>query len=283
MSDDDEKTISASSPQSKSRRNRATQEDIIKFNTVKKRCIIRSRKYTLKDLNSLRNISSNRIMPINIIYSIPELLSPGLGLKIHPKCSLSTQIINRNKQIEIAKQIKGYKNYIKLILKSERINNIHPSTPTYDDIILSSKRRFSSNLKIWKKELHSYDHINNQSEIPHHLLTNNMKKERYLLSINPPHLNSIINSNIYHKWSPKKTPTTPQSTKSTKSTQSTTTTNKNNDNNNNNIKRKLIFIDATNSRSNSPNKKPIYSPSYYIFILLYHFVFLYILSMHYFC
>merc|ERR1712154_55766 len=144
---------------------------------VQARCIKRSRKYTLKDLNELRHLKVCREMPTNILCET-DILSPGLGLGTVPMNSLSTSLEVRFKQIQLGKKLDGYKKYISLIPKHERIPNVHPVTPTKVDILALSKRNFDKNVKKWKKDIHLWDSINSASEIPHHLLTKNMLNKK---------------------------------------------------------------------------------------------------------
>eukprot|EP01084_Bolivina_argentea_P268212 455498_1 len=167
---------------------------------IRKRCLERSRKYTLKDLNELRHLPSCRAMPDGICHST-EIFSPGLGLSIVSTNSLSTTKEVRFKQIQIAKNMDGYKHYIALIPhKHQRIRNVHPMTPTISETLTLSKRHFDKKIKLWKKELHRWDAIQSVSDIPHHLVTKRMLNDRNMH--HPKHNNNSANQ-AHLTWSPK--------------------------------------------------------------------------------
>jgi len=86
----------------------------------------RSKKYTLNDLNKLRNLSSCRTMPTNVLC-VTEIISPGLGL-----ATLGTMREIVCKQAETTKNEKRYKNDIKSATlnkmnQNNHLFNIYPS------------------------------------------------------------------------------------------------------------------------------------------------------------
>ena len=159
------------------------------------------RQYTLKDLNELRHLKVCREMPTNIVRSDFDIFAPGLGLGVVSTNRLTSRREVRYKQIQIAKDMQGYKNYIKLIPKHHRINQCHPSTPTDNEIIQLSKRNFDKTVKEWKRAIHSWDNINTESDIPRHLCTGKIMMDR----INSISYVSVRNRSEY-VWSPKKSP-----------------------------------------------------------------------------
>ena len=172
------------------------QNDVI--SQVRRRCLKRSRQYTFKDLNQCRHLKHCREMPANIVCNPDNIISKGLGLATCPQNGLSSQLQIRAKQIKVGKTLPGYLNYIKLIPKSERNRN-HPHTPTLHDIQNLSKRNFDGTIKAWKKQIHVWDNIKCEADIPYHLLTNRLLHERKLMSSR--HLKEI--SGLY-SWSPKR-------------------------------------------------------------------------------
>eukprot|EP01084_Bolivina_argentea_P081332 147283_1 len=178
---------------------------------IRARCLRQSKRYTLKDLNELRLCTSYRAMPTNILCSV-DILAKGLGLHTTVTNSLSATIQNRAKQIQFGKNLIGYKHYLSLIPnKNERKPNIHPLTPTVginehisEDI---SKKTFDINVKKWKRDIHKWDAIHSEAEIPYHLLTDRMLNERNMASpTHKPNQTRSHSMHSYSQWTPKQTP-----------------------------------------------------------------------------
>eukprot|EP00484_Ammonia_sp_Unknown_P027401 CAMPEP_0197027608 /NCGR_PEP_ID=MMETSP1384-20130603/7484_1 /TAXON_ID=29189 /ORGANISM="Ammonia sp." /LENGTH=361 /DNA_ID=CAMNT_0042456475 /DNA_START=52 /DNA_END=1137 /DNA_ORIENTATION=- len=163
---------------------------------IRRRCIKQSRKYTFRDLYMVRQLQSYRELPANLLCNPEGIISAGQGLCINMQHGLESQFHQRLKQIKLAKNSIGYKNYTSLVPKTERSANL-PRTPSAYDIERHSKRTFDNIVSKWKKRLHEWDNIASHAEIPYHLLTPKLLHQRQVMSSRRPR------SSQRYLWSPK--------------------------------------------------------------------------------
>lgn len=140
--------------------------------------------YTPQELHDLRHMYRNQPPNINIDTQLfHTLFNPQKNRSLINICnSYHRQKEQRMKQISVGKHTIGYLNYLRLIPWQERIPNVHPSTPKFNEMDeneeLLGKRRFSGKMNKWRKELHIYDHVRSVHQLSWQLLTVQQKNDR---------------------------------------------------------------------------------------------------------
>ncbi|ETO16364.1 hypothetical protein RFI_20988 [Reticulomyxa filosa] len=115
-----------------------------------------------RQLDSNANIANEaKEGPSHDSLIVPDIFAPNLPSSKRPNIKLpfDVAILQRLKQIQLAKNTPGYQNYVRLIPRHQRLRSVHPMTPRADEDI--SKRRFQGKLNHWKKSLHDFDDMNN--------------------------------------------------------------------------------------------------------------------------